>query len=249
MRARGWNRVSAASKAKGTSELWTKTALAEVVVTVTARSGMGKLTIGDTTIVSELRRVGVQTATAQIEVTDESWRGSPELVITLVNTTDSADPKGQRYRFEVELAVIGLEPVPFALETLPDSFRYNREIPALGINCGVEVIEGRIETRDTVVVDTPRPEFFFDHSAPERLDLSFTGLASDPLPRLEALSGMAQAVGYSMAAVAPILIGLVHDLTGRWTVPLLLMIAVAMLQLAMGVLAGRSLTIRRQPAG
>ncbi len=36
-----------------------------------------------------------------------------------------------------------------------------------------------------------------------------------------------------------------HDLTRRWTAPLLLMIALAVLQLAMGVLAGRSQTIRR----
>jgi CP family cyanate transporter-like MFS transporter len=59
---------------------------------------------------------------------------------------------------------------------------------------------------------------------------------------------MAQAVGYTMAAVIPIVIGFVHDLTGRWTLPLLLMIALAVLQLVMGVLSGRSLTVREQPA-
>lgn len=58
-----------------------------------------------------------------------------------------------------------------------------------------------------------------------------------------ALSGMAQAVGYTMAAVTPILIGLLHDLTQRWSVALMLMIALATLQLAMGYLSGRPLTI------
>jgi MFS transporter, CP family, cyanate transporter len=58
-----------------------------------------------------------------------------------------------------------------------------------------------------------------------------------------ALSGMAQAVGYTMAAVTPILIGLIHDLTHSWTAPLLLMIALAVLQLAAGYLAGRPRTI------
>jgi len=80
------------------------------------------------------------------------------------------------------------------------------------------------------------------------LSITLFGLRTDDAVQSVALSGMAQAVGYSMAAVVPILIGLIHDLTGRWTVPLLLMIAVAALQLAMGVLAGRSLTIREQPA-
>jgi len=58
-----------------------------------------------------------------------------------------------------------------------------------------------------------------------------------------ALSGMAQAVGYLMAAVVPIFIGLVHDLTGQWAVALLLMIALSALQLIMGYLAGRPLKI------
>jgi CP family cyanate transporter-like MFS transporter len=57
------------------------------------------------------------------------------------------------------------------------------------------------------------------------------------------LSGMAQAIGYTMAAVVPIVIGFVHDLTQGWELPLLLMIALAVMQLAMGYLSGRQLTI------
>jgi CP family cyanate transporter-like MFS transporter len=59
-----------------------------------------------------------------------------------------------------------------------------------------------------------------------------------------ALSGMAQAIGYTMAAITPIFIGYLHDATGHWTVPLQLMIALALLQLAMGYAAGRPLTVR-----
>jgi CP family cyanate transporter-like MFS transporter len=58
-----------------------------------------------------------------------------------------------------------------------------------------------------------------------------------------ALSGMAQAVGYSMAAVVPIFIGFIHDLTRQWTVALLLMIALSALQLTVGYLAGRPVKI------
>ncbi|MEO6080258.1 MAG: MFS transporter [Steroidobacteraceae bacterium] len=69
-----------------------------------------------------------------------------------------------------------------------------------------------------------------------------------------ALSGMAQAVGYSMAAVTPIFIGFIHDITHRWTLALLLMISLSVLQLVLGYLAGRPLQIAvsaavaRQPA-
>lgn len=64
-----------------------------------------------------------------------------------------------------------------------------------------------------------------------------------------ALSGMAQAIGYTVAALVPILIGFIHDLTHAWTWPLLLMIAMSALQLAMGYLAGRPLTVRVEAAG
>lgn len=40
-----------------------------------------------------------------------------------------------------------------------------------------------------------------------------------------ALSGMSQAVGYSIAATSPFLFGALHDLTGGWTVPVLMVLA------------------------
>ena len=55
-----------------------------------------------------------------------------------------------------------------------------------------------------------------------------------------ALSGMAQAVGYTTAAVTPIVIGLFHDLTQSWTPAMLLMICLALLQVVTGYLSGRS---------
>jgi len=58
-----------------------------------------------------------------------------------------------------------------------------------------------------------------------------------------ALSGMAQAVGYMMAAVTPIFIGFLHDVTHQWTIALLLMIGLSVTQLTMGYLAGRPLTV------
>ncbi len=58
-----------------------------------------------------------------------------------------------------------------------------------------------------------------------------------------ALSGMAQAVGYTMAAVTPIFIGFLHDVTHRWTLALLLMILLSALQVAMAYLSGRARTI------
>jgi CP family cyanate transporter-like MFS transporter len=47
-----------------------------------------------------------------------------------------------------------------------------------------------------------------------------------------------------MAALLPIAIGFIHDVTRSWTLPLLIMIALSMLQLVVGYLAGRPLKVR-----
>lgn len=43
-----------------------------------------------------------------------------------------------------------------------------------------------------------------------------------------ALSGFAQGVAYGLGALGPLLVGLLHDVTGGWTLPLLFLIAVAL---------------------
>ena len=53
------------------------------------------------------------------------------------------------------------------------------------------------------------------------------------------LSAFAQSVGYILAIPGPILVGYLHDRTGGWRVPLALMIALMIPQLAAGLAAGR----------
>lgn len=53
------------------------------------------------------------------------------------------------------------------------------------------------------------------------------------------LSGMAQGIGYLFAAAGPFLFGLLHDLTGSWTVPFAMLLVVVVGQMTFGALAGR----------
>jgi CP family cyanate transporter-like MFS transporter len=53
------------------------------------------------------------------------------------------------------------------------------------------------------------------------------------------LSGMAQGFGYLLAGVGPFLFGLLHDVTGDWTVPFAMLIGVLLVQIVVGALAGR----------
>lgn len=54
------------------------------------------------------------------------------------------------------------------------------------------------------------------------------------------LSGMAQGIGYLIAGVGPLLFGVLHDVTGGWTVPWILFLAVYAVQMATGAVAGRN---------
>ena len=53
------------------------------------------------------------------------------------------------------------------------------------------------------------------------------------------LSGMAQTVGYIVAAVGPVVFGLMYDMTRTWSVPLLFLVAALVAKVAAGVSAAR----------
>ncbi|MFE3181471.1 CynX/NimT family MFS transporter [Streptomyces violascens] len=57
------------------------------------------------------------------------------------------------------------------------------------------------------------------------------------------LSGMAQTIGYLLAAAGPIAAGAVHQATGGWTVPITLVLGVCAAALAVGLFAARDRTV------
>lgn len=73
--------------------------------------------------------------------------------------------------------------------------------------------------------------------------LSLFGLRTRDHHRAGTLSGMAQCLGYLLAAAGPPAIGALHDATGSWTPPLLAVLAMLGVALVAGVLAGRNRTL------
>ena len=73
--------------------------------------------------------------------------------------------------------------------------------------------------------------------------LSLFSLRSVNFPQAAALSGMAQSVGYGLSAVGPVLFGGLRDLTGAWTVPLLVTAGIMAVLALTGLLAGRDRVI------
>lgn len=77
------------------------------------------------------------------------------------------------------------------------------------------------------------------------LALSLFGLRTTHHAQAAALSGMAQSVGYLLAASGPIAIGIVHDATGSWTPALAILLGLLAAQLVAATLASRPRVIGR----
>lgn len=110
-----------------------------------------------------------------------------DAVEILVVNTSPEEVKGLDTRlYEVGLAVRIENYEPFVLASLPDSFRYDREVPAYGINAGVTLdSDGWIRTVDDPTAMQERPSFW--NAEDPMPDFSFDTLADDPLPSLAAL--------------------------------------------------------------
>jgi MFS transporter, CP family, cyanate transporter len=73
--------------------------------------------------------------------------------------------------------------------------------------------------------------------------LSLFSLRTMNYPQAASLSGMAQSVGYGLAAVGPVMFGGLRDVSGGWTLPLLVTAGIMAVLALMGVLAGRDRVI------
>jgi CP family cyanate transporter-like MFS transporter len=71
------------------------------------------------------------------------------------------------------------------------------------------------------------------------LGIFFT-MARAPDPATAAsLSSLAQSVGYLLAAAGPLAVGFLRAATGSWTVPVVLLLAICVVEMTVGLFAGR----------
>ncbi|WP_229521526.1 CynX/NimT family MFS transporter [Paenibacillus monticola] len=66
------------------------------------------------------------------------------------------------------------------------------------------------------------------------LVMMFFSLRTRTTQEASELSGMAQSVGYLLAASGPVLFGLLHDITNSWSIPLVVLLAASVLLLVVG---------------
>lgn len=73
--------------------------------------------------------------------------------------------------------------------------------------------------------------------------LSLFNLRTEDHLQASKLSGMAQCVGYGLAALGPLCFGLLHDVSGNWHGPLMMLLVIAGVQMIVATLAGRARVI------
>lgn len=78
------------------------------------------------------------------------------------------------------------------------------------------------------------------------LSLVLIGLRARTHDVAVALSGFVQSIGYALVAVIPLMVGIVHDLTASWTVPLVALAIVIVGSVPAGVIAARPHTVEEE---
>lgn len=71
------------------------------------------------------------------------------------------------------------------------------------------------------------------------LAMMFFTLRTNDSQQASELSGMAQSIGYLLAAIGPIIFGWLHDITSGWSAPLILLLVMPIILLIAGMGAGK----------
>jgi CP family cyanate transporter-like MFS transporter len=76
------------------------------------------------------------------------------------------------------------------------------------------------------------------------LGLNLFVLRTEEVADTARVSAMAQGIGYTLCAVGPLLVGVLHEITRSWTPPLVLLLVLLVPQAVSGALAGRARTVQ-----
>lgn len=165
------------------AEKWEKTDRIDVPVEVELPHQIGgRYVAGREQIAQALTAAGADGLAAEIHGEVEAGKDGPQLVLTVVNVSPVEIPHLDSNLYEVELEAEVGATASFVLDSLPDSFRYDRRVVAYGVNGGVAArSEGVFATSDVASFDKKRPEYWDEEIAGQMPDLSFARLAHDPL--------------------------------------------------------------------
>jgi hypothetical protein len=172
------------------TEKWEKTTRIEIPVDVRVPLELGAAEVAGRHEISEaLRDAGAAGLAAEVHAEIETGKEGPQLVLTLVNVSPEEIPGLDTNLYEVELEADVGPTTSFLLDGLQDSFRYDRRVPAYGVNGGVDRLSGTIfVTADFASFGKRRPAYWDEEVAGASPDLTFAKLAREPIAPLEELA-------------------------------------------------------------
>lgn len=133
---------------------------------------------------------------------DELVGGRADVLVTMVNRSPDRDHQFVDQDRTKKFATWACDPniyearlsckpsvpvVPYELAQIPDSYRYNREVAALGMNAAVEEQNGTLHTAFAAVARTDRVYPRTEADDGTRIDTRFATLRTGPIPALENL--------------------------------------------------------------
>lgn len=154
--------------------VWQKTRIADIEIPISMDVASQNAQYGEAKLSSALRNAtGCQRFGARIDVESSHIQEHTEFTVTLVNCGLLSDKENKidTRVYECRVAIKDIAFIPFVLEALPESYRYERYVPAYGVNSGIVVEGNTIRTEDVVAVDTFRPRYWGSEATPP--DLSF----------------------------------------------------------------------------
>ncbi|SHJ46872.1 MFS transporter, CP family, cyanate transporter [Anaerocolumna jejuensis DSM 15929] len=131
-------------------------------------------------------------------------------------------------------------PTSFVAPIIAEKLKNQRILVASSCLTYVVGILGLLRSDNMVVLTIAVILMAFAGGACISLSFTFFGLRSSNTKQAAELSGMAQSVGYLLAAAGPVLLGSLFDLTDSWTLPILFLSGVTLILLYVGVQAGQN---------
>ena len=170
------------------ADTWRKSDVVEVSATLQTPTEVGvPVAGGRSDFARALTAVGASGLECEFHAELELGKDGLELLVTVVNVSPEELAGWDTTVYEASLKVELGPTEPFTLDNLPDSFRYDRTVFAYGVNGGVEELApGVLRTTDVAAHDQLRPAYW-DPQVGDPPEITFAGLAEDPIPPLEAL--------------------------------------------------------------
>ena len=138
-------------------------------------------------------------------------------------------------------AIMGL-PASLLVPTLVVRFQATRTLFLVAVGCGLVGVTGLLFWSDAVTVWL-WVALFGLVGVLFPLALVLISIRARTTQSAVALSSFVQSTGYIFAAVFPLLVGVLHEATTGWTVPLIVLAGVLVIAIPFGVIAGRRRTI------